>query len=190
VIYQRVPFSYRLKGFMILFSILAMHAWFWSIRLHAQDGRTNKMMSCFAFGLFTLYAFYFTMLYVFKICNGRIMKPLGTLCIYLFVAHVGSMIIVSFNTAYNTIATFVLGFCTLALWTAWCVVHCCRPYTHLAVISGIGVVCAMLFTVFDFPPLGRVLDAHSLWHLSTIPLTILVYRFLMQDMYYETKTLV
>jgi len=35
--------------------------------------------------------------------------------------------------------------------------------------------------LFDFPPWGRTIDAHSLWHLSTVPLTGLFYDFLIED---------
>lgn len=37
------------------------------------------------------------------------------------------------------------------------------------------------FELFDFPPFLRLLDAHSLWHLSTVPLTYKWYQFLIQD---------
>lgn len=33
-----------------------------------------------------------------------------------------------------------------------------------------------LLELLDFPPLFWVLDAHALWHISTVPLNILFYR--------------
>lgn len=35
--------------------------------------------------------------------------------------------------------------------------------------------------LFDFPPLLRLVDAHALWHLATVPLTIYFYRWLADD---------
>lgn len=35
--------------------------------------------------------------------------------------------------------------------------------------------------LFDFPPLLRLLDAHALWHLSTVPLTLYWYYWLVDD---------
>lgn len=35
--------------------------------------------------------------------------------------------------------------------------------------------------LFDFPPLFRLLDAHALWHLATVPLTLCWYRWLLED---------
>ena len=35
--------------------------------------------------------------------------------------------------------------------------------------------------LFDFPPIARLLDAHALWHLVTVPLTAAWYRWLSND---------
>ena len=35
--------------------------------------------------------------------------------------------------------------------------------------------------VFDFPPVGSLLDAHAAWHFATIPLVGLWYRFIEID---------
>ncbi|PWN50749.1 Per1-domain-containing protein [Violaceomyces palustris] len=40
---------------------------------------------------------------------------------------------------------------------------------------------AVLLEVLDFPPVMRILDAHSLWHLSTIPLAKMWYDWLIED---------
>lgn len=40
---------------------------------------------------------------------------------------------------------------------------------------------AMSLEILDFPPLRRTLDAHSLWHLATIPLGEMWWRFLIKD---------
>jgi hypothetical protein len=38
------------------------------------------------------------------------------------------------------------------------------------------VVTAMSMELFDFPPLWESVDAHSLWHLGTIPPAVLFYQ--------------
>lgn len=42
-------------------------------------------------------------------------------------------------------------------------------------------VSAALLEVFDFPPFAGLLDAHSLWHLATVPLGFLWYEFWRRD---------
>lgn len=40
---------------------------------------------------------------------------------------------------------------------------------------------ATALELFDFPPWGRVIDAHSLWHLATVPIALFWYDFLLDD---------
>lgn len=40
---------------------------------------------------------------------------------------------------------------------------------------------AMSLEILDFPPISRAVDAHSLWHLATIPLGEMWWRFLIKD---------
>jgi hypothetical protein len=40
---------------------------------------------------------------------------------------------------------------------------------------------ATALELFDFPPWGRIIDAHALWHLSTAPIAKFWYDFLIQD---------
>ena len=37
--------------------------------------------------------------------------------------------------------------------------------------------CMVLLELMDFPPLLWAVDAHALWHLSTIPIPLLWYRY-------------
>lgn len=47
-------------------------------------------------------------------------------------------------------------------------------------------IAAMSLEVLDFAPLGRIIDAHSLWHAATIPLGEAWWRFLETDAEYES----
>jgi hypothetical protein len=40
---------------------------------------------------------------------------------------------------------------------------------------------AMSLELLDFPPLLQAVDAHALWHLSTVPIAYLYYRFQRED---------
>ena len=45
---------------------------------------------------------------------------------------------------------------------------------------------ALLLEVLDFPAIGGYVDAHSLWHAATVPLTGLWYAFIVRDVRYMT----
>lgn len=43
--------------------------------------------------------------------------------------------------------------------------------------------------IYDFPPYGGYFDAHSIWHLATVPLTILLWSFIRDDAEFRTSSL-
>ncbi|KAI3466331.1 hypothetical protein Pfo_022994 [Paulownia fortunei] len=55
------------------------------------------------------------------------------------------------------------------------------------VVAGGGL--AMLLEMFEFPPYQGLVDAHGLWHTSTIPLTCIWWRFIKDDAEYRTSNL-
>lgn len=191
-IQYKCPSAYFLKGFMLLYACGGMNAWFWSIIFHSRDMKLTERMDYFSAVTLVLYSLFFALLRVFYIRNGVVIQSFGVLFVCCFVAHVSYLCIVTFDYIYNMYANVAVGFMQLLVWVYWFiaqhVVEKNRPrlqYAHLAVISVVGVALAMCLELFDFPPLWRVLDAHSLWHLSTIPLSVVWYKFLLQDMHYE-----
>ncbi|KAL0706764.1 hypothetical protein Bca4012_073190 [Brassica carinata] len=48
---------------------------------------------------------------------------------------------------------------------------------------------AMLLEIYDFSPYGGYVDAHSIWHLATVPLTILWWSFIRDDAEFRTSSL-
>lgn len=51
-----------------------------------------------------------------------------------------------------------------------------RKYVWKCVAAVVCGSLTVLLELLDFPPLLWVVDAHSLWHLSTVPLPLLWYR--------------
>lgn len=76
----------------------------------------------------------------------------------------------------------------LLTWAAWAGVSC-HPsrYKVWTVVVGGGL--AMLLEVYDFPPYQGLVDAHALWHASTIPLSFLWWSFIRDDAEYRTAVL-
>jgi hypothetical protein len=191
VFQKQVPQGYYLKPFLLMYTTIGMNAWFWSTVFHSRDVKFTELMDYFSAGLFVSYTFYFALLRVCRIRQRLYIKLLGMLFIGVYVAHVSYLTCVVFDYVYNMAANVVMGVCQLVTWMGWFLWQVLnkqvRPYAHLVLLPGLGVVAALGLELFDFPPLWRVLDAHSLWHFSTIPLSILWYQFLIEDMHYETQ---
>ncbi|KAL0660920.1 hypothetical protein Bca4012_097757 [Brassica carinata] len=60
---------------------------------------------------------------------------------------------------------------------------------NMIVCVAMGVGLAMLLEIYDFPPYGGYFDAHSIWHLATVPLTILWWNFIRDDAEFRTSSL-
>ena len=52
-----------------------------------------------------------------------------------------------------------------------------RQYVWKCVAAVVCGSVTVLLELLDFPPLLWVVDAHALWHLSTVPLPLLWYRY-------------
>ncbi|CAN6838986.1 unnamed protein product [Brassica oleracea] len=48
---------------------------------------------------------------------------------------------------------------------------------------------AMLLEIYDFPPYGGYFDAHSIWHLATVPAAILWWSFIRDDAEFRISSL-
>jgi hypothetical protein len=57
-----------------------------------------------------------------------------------------------------------------------------RPaHASTAALAVALTTAATALELIDFPPFGRAIDAHALWHLATVPLAVMWYDFLVTD---------
>lgn len=81
-----------------------------------------------------------------------------------------------------------MGITQVVLWVVWgwSISH---PSKLKLSVAAIGALLAMLLELYDFPPYFGLLDAHSLWHLATVPLTLLWWSFVCDDAKFITTGL-
>jgi len=115
--------------------------------------------------------------------------------------HVGYMLTVSWHYAWNIKVCVAAGVLTALVWVVWILHHPAHP-GRWWLLAFLGLAhAALLLELLDFPPiLGSLLhekglptvthmgttglglvDAHALWHLATVPLTAVFYRFITTD---------
>lgn len=189
--------EYYLKKFYLGASIVGMNAWLWSTVFHTRDTPWTEKLDYYSAGLYILYSLYTAMIRIFYL-RGKITLWVWTVfCSSLYVMHVGYLSsLTRFDYGYNMTACIVIGSLQTSAWLVWSVLQYTglgkverRPFAWMAGVSVVLVSCAMCLEVFDFPPYKNVLDAHSLWHAATIPLTPLFYKFLIHDSKVETAAL-
>lgn len=124
----------------------------------------------------------------------RLLLPWIIFCAILYLAHITYLsILPRFDYGWNMKANIVVGLTYNLLWMSYSLPNppfrrfldapnSYRPnYILQPVILGILMICAACLEIFDFPPWWRVIDAHSLWHLATVPIIVGWYRFLLKD---------
>lgn len=74
-------------------------------------------------------------------------------------------------------AIYLKGFINAVAWLGWCYrVRKRQPYVWKAATTVVLLSALLMLELLDFPPFFWTIDAHSLWHLGTIPLPFLWYR--------------
>lgn len=81
-----------------------------------------------------------------------------------------------------------MGLAQLLIWAVWAGVTRHPSRWKLWVVAAGGGL-AMLLDIYDFPPYLKFVDAHALWHATTIPLTFLWWSFIRDDAEFRTSTL-
>lgn len=83
----------------------------------------------------------------------------------------------------------VMGVSQILMWVIWGGVTR-HPSRFKLWTAMLGCALAMLLEIYDFPPFHGYVDAHALWHATTIPLTYLWWSFIKDDAKFRTSTLV
>ncbi|RDB26240.1 Protein PER1 [Hypsizygus marmoreus] len=125
---------------------------------------------------------------------SRVYTSWSLLCIIVYIVHVSYLTLLPrFDYTYNMAFNLIIGFSHNALWLIYALPTSVvrrfptQPKSYRPSFVGKAGVFVVLMTaattleLFDFPPWGRIIDAHSLWHLSTAPIAMLWYTFLIED---------
>lgn len=184
----QVPDSYFLKKFYLVTCIVGMNAWLWSTVFHVRDTHLTEKLDYFSAGLYILYGLCVAVLRIFYV-QGVWAVLWTSVCGALYLAHVSYLSnMARFDYGYNMTACIIIGTLQTSLWLVWSIIQYTgwgnaerRPFAWMVGTSVVMVTLAMCLEVFDFPPIGQIVDAHSLWHAATIPLAPLFYNFLLCD---------
>lgn len=170
---------------------------------HVDLPLTEKL-DYFSAALAILYALYGTVIRMANLYprpskpdeDGRSLLRLSwsALCTIAYLSHVTYLsVLPRFDYTYNMAFNLILGISHNIVWLLYSLPvplfqrfpYASKTYYPRHIYkAGIFVfltTAATALELFDFPPLGRILDAHALWHLSTAPIVKLWYDFLVED---------
>ncbi|RKP11932.1 Per1-like protein, partial [Piptocephalis cylindrospora] len=177
-----IPTSYYLQPLILGYFIVGLNTWIWSTIFHMRDTSLTEKLDYFSAGLAVLYATYLTLCRLLRL-GSRGQRRLAVALIPLYLFHIGYLgLSNSFDYGYNMTANVIVGLIHNLLWLTWSFTNRNRlPYAWIPAVGVVAITMAMSLELLDFPPLAWAIDAHSLWHLATVPLVWLWYRFLLAD---------
>lgn len=184
----RKPY-YEFSGLWHIYGLLAMNSWFWSAVFHSRDvDLTEKIDYSSAVALLG-FSLILAFLRTFNVRHEASRVMISAPLLAFITTHILYLNFYQLDYGWNMKVCVVMGVTQLLLWAVWAGVtrHPSRWKLWVVVVGG-GL--AMLLEIYDFPPYMGFVDAHALWHLTTIPLTYLWWSFIKDDAEFRTSELV
>ncbi|MDP2434545.1 MAG: post-GPI attachment to proteins factor 3 [archaeon] len=167
---------------------MGLNAWFWSAVFHSRDTAFTEKMDYFSAYLLIVWGLWVAIVRTLDVRGVRSQALVLAALLAWYGCHVGYLSIVRFDYGYNmqvNVATAVLA---SVFWLAWLSLHRERPYARLYLCAILGVYPMSLLELLDFSPVLGLVDAHALWHLSTVPFCFLTYAAVKADLSFPEES--
>lgn len=182
---SEVPGRYSLRSYYLGFGYFGLASWTFSMIFHTRDFNITEKLDYFAAGASVMYGLYYTPIRVFRLdqnTQGKqsVLRAWTATCIFLYLCHVTYLTAWSWDYTYNMAANVAAGIVQNVLWSWFSIQRYRKLQKTWAAWPGLivaWIILAMSLELFDFAPWGRMVDAHSLWHLGTVGPTIWWYRY-------------
>lgn len=190
---MRNPRGMYMKQYYLLLTVVGMNSWLWSAIFHTRDLFFTERMDYFGA---LLQMFYTALLAVVRLLRldrperRRARHALLVTGAASYFGHVSYMSFVKFNYHYNMMVGVYVGLAQTLLWIAIGVTvfrKTREPSDLIPILFPLLILCGLSFELNDFPPFLRLVDAHSLWHASTVIPTVLSYIWIKKDMLRTTR---
>lgn len=179
---------YEYTGLWHIYGLLAINAWFWSAIFHSRDfGLTEKLDYSAAVALLG-YSLILSILRTLNIRDEASRVMISAPLLAFITTHILYLNFYKLDYGLNMKVCLGMGIAQLLLWAVWAGVtaHPSRLKLWMVVVGG---ALALLLEIYDFPPYEEYVDAHALWHATTIPLTCIWWSFIKDDAVFRTSTL-
>lgn len=165
-----------------IFAFVCLNGWFWSTIFHARDTNLTEFFD-YVFAYSIVLATLYCMVMRFLFDKSLLLRGLVTVvfCSYYF-NYFMYLYVGQFDYSFNMKANIITGALSAVGWIIWSlIVWKRRPYAKKMVLFYLYLGPAFILEYLDFSPFLWTFDAHSLWHLSSVPLAFIIYSFAIDD---------
>ncbi|XP_048127444.1 post-GPI attachment to proteins factor 3-like isoform X1 [Rhodamnia argentea] len=194
LLYYKLPLRpdkktyYEYTGLWHTYGILSMNSWFWSAVFHSRDVEWTERLDYSSAVALLGFSLILALLRALNVRDEASRVMFSAPLIAFVTTHILYLNFYQFDYGWNMKVCVVMGIAQLLIWAIWAGVtrHPSRWKLWVVVVGG-GL--AMLLEIYDFPPYMGFVDAHALWHATTIPLSYLWWSFIRDDAELRTTTL-
>ncbi|GMP70120.1 hypothetical protein CsSME_00029108 [Camellia sinensis var. sinensis] len=180
---------YEYTGLFHIYGLLAMNCWLWSAVFHSRDvDLTEKLDYSSAVALLG-FSLIVAIMRAFNVRDEATRVMVAAPLIAFVTTHILYLNFYQLDYGLNMKVCLGMGLAQLLIWAIWAGITC-HPSRWRLWIVVIGGGIATLLEIYDFPPYSGFVDAHALWHATTIPLTYLWWSFIRDDAEFRTTTLI
>lgn len=179
---KRVKDDDYMKVVHIIGLIITCNTWLQSSIFHYRDTPLTEKLDYFSACLFILSTVPIALIRTFELKTRKDQLKVVVPVLVLYLQHVLYMSFIKFNYGYNVKFNAIFGVASNLIWLHWAAFKLKEKKMKRETFKFVfGNILSMLLVTIDFPPLFDLIDMHALWHLSTIPITIMWYKFISID---------
>lgn len=165
-----------------LYFFASVLAWISAMLFHTRDVPWTEHADYLTAISSVFIALYNTILRHLLVTSGAgqllIAIPFAGLLAY----HLRYMLFISFDYGWNMKLLAIMFGAFALIWLVWGIKNFNRRLeAKLAIVWVIGAGICGLLEIFDFEPIGDLVDAHALWHAGTVPLVLIIWKIYSLD---------
>lgn len=193
LVYYKLPLKqnrtyYEYTTLWHIYGLLSLNSWLWSAVFHSRDVDLTEKLDYSSAVAVLGYSLIVSIMRVFHVRDEASRVMVAAPLLAFIATHILYLNNYKMDYGWNMKVCVVMAVAQLLIWAIWAKMtrHPSRWKLWFVVIAG-GF--AMLLEIYDFPPYEGLVDAHALWHATTIPLTCIWWSFIRDDAKYRTLQL-
>ncbi|XP_060215543.1 uncharacterized protein LOC132642327 [Lycium barbarum] len=172
--------SYDYASLWYIYGFFSVNSWFWSVVFHSRDMEFTEMLDYSSAVALVGFSLIISILRSFNIKDEAARVLVSAPLLAFSTTHILYLNNYQMDYGWNMKVCVTMGVAQLLIWAMWAgMSHHPSKWKIWTVVFGNGL--AMLLEMYDFPPYAGLLDAHALWHATTIPLTYIWWSFIQDD---------
>lgn len=180
---------YEYTGLWHIFGILSMNSFIWSAVFHTRDVDLTEKLDYSSAVAVLGFSLIVAILRAFNVREEASRVMVAAPLIAFVTTHILYLNFYQLDYGLNMKVCGGIGVAQLLLWVVWAGVTN-HPSRWKVWVVMVGASLAIIVDIYDFPPYRGLVDAHAVWHATTIPLSYLLWSFVRDDSEYRTSALI